>query len=156
MRGVCGNRYRPARCDPKQRRRVFPYTLESLPSEAGSARRFEERRSRQKPFRFPTESHITQPPAVSNISAAENSFSAASEAAKILDMASPKFSPVLVAVPTKVAINKRRLMRDLNAVSRIGIGSRRAVTRLLFSIKELGSRQVLIQRMRQAGLKIHI
>ena len=71
-------------------------------------------------------------------------------------MASPKFSPVLVAVPTKVAINKRKLMRDLNAVSRIGIGSRSAVTRLVFSIKELRSRQLLIHMMRQAGLKIHI
>src|SRR5438093_7717234 len=71
-------------------------------------------------------------------------------------MASLKFTPVLVAVPAKVAINKRRLMRDLNAVSRIGIGSRGAVTRLVFSIKELRSRQLLIHMMRQAGLKIHI
>jgi beta-ureidopropionase / N-carbamoyl-L-amino-acid hydrolase len=71
-------------------------------------------------------------------------------------MASPKFSPVLVAVHAKVAINKRRLMRDLNAVSRIGIGSRGAVTRLVFSIKELRSRQLLIHLMRRAGLKIHI
>ena len=47
-------------------------------------------------------------------------------------------------------------MRDLNAVSRIGIGSRGAVTRLVFSIKELRSRQLLIHLMRQAGLKIHI
>src|SRR5437764_14395798 len=71
-------------------------------------------------------------------------------------MASLKFSPVLVAVPAKVAINKRRLMRDLNAVSRIGIGSRGAVTRLVFSIKELRSRQLLLHIMRHAGLKIHI
>jgi N-carbamoyl-L-amino-acid hydrolase len=55
-----------------------------------------------------------------------------------------------------VAINHRRLMRDLNAVSRIGIGSRGAVTRLVFSIKELRSRQLLIHLMRQAGLRIHI
>ena len=53
-------------------------------------------------------------------------------------------------------INQRRLMRDLNAIGRIGIGDRGAVTRLVFSIKELRSRQVLIPLMRQAGLKIHI
>ena len=55
-----------------------------------------------------------------------------------------------------VAINQRRLMRDLNAIGRIGIGSRGAVTRLVFSVKELRSRQVLIHLMRQAGLKINI
>ena len=55
-----------------------------------------------------------------------------------------------------VAINQRRLMRDLNAIGRIGIGDLGAVTRLVFSIKELRSRQVLIHLMRQAGLKIHI
>jgi len=54
------------------------------------------------------------------------------------------------------SINQRRLMRDLNAIGRIGIGDRGAVTRLVFSIKELRSRQVLIHLMRQAGLKIHI
>lgn len=54
------------------------------------------------------------------------------------------------------AINQRRLMRDLNAIGRIGIGNRGGVTRLVFSIKELRSRQVLIHLMRQAGLKIHI
>ena len=53
-------------------------------------------------------------------------------------------------------IDKRRLMRDLNAIGRIGIGDRGSVTRLVFSIKELRSRQVLIHLMRQAGLKIHI
>jgi hydantoinase/carbamoylase family amidase len=56
----------------------------------------------------------------------------------------------------EVAINKRRLMRDLNAIGRIGIGSHGAVTRLVFSVKELRSRQLLIHLMRQAGLKIHI
>src|SRR5258706_13786497 len=50
-------------------------------------------------------------------------------------------------------INQRRLMRDLNAIGRIGIGDRGAVTRLVFSIKELRSRQVLIHLMRQAGLE---
>jgi len=55
-----------------------------------------------------------------------------------------------------IAINARRLMRDLNAIGRIGIGSRGAVTRLVFSVKELRSRQVLIHLLRQAGLKIHI
>ena len=57
---------------------------------------------------------------------------------------------------TLPAINQRRLMRDLNAIGRIGIGNRGGVTRLVFSIKELRSRQVLIHLMRQAGLKIHI
>jgi len=47
-------------------------------------------------------------------------------------------------------------MRDLNAIGRIGIGDRGGVTRLVFSIKELRSRQVLIHLMRQAGLSIHI
>lgn len=54
------------------------------------------------------------------------------------------------------AINRRRLMRDLNAIGRIGIGNRGGVTRLVFSIKELRSRQVLIHLMWQAELKIHI
>lgn len=53
-------------------------------------------------------------------------------------------------------INKRRLLRDLNAVSRIGIGDHGSVTRLVFSIKELRSRQFLIHQMRQIGLRIHI
>lgn len=53
-------------------------------------------------------------------------------------------------------INQRRLMRDLNAIGRIGIGDRGAVTRLVFSIKELRSRQLLIHLMRQAGLQIEI
>src|SRR5258706_10179632 len=57
---------------------------------------------------------------------------------------------------TSPAINTRRLMRDLNAIGRIGIGDRGAVTRLVFSIKELRSRQVLIHLMRQAGLKVRI
>ena len=47
-------------------------------------------------------------------------------------------------------------MRDLNAIGRIGIGDRGSVTRLVFSIKELRSRQLLLHLMRQAGLKIHI
>jgi beta-ureidopropionase / N-carbamoyl-L-amino-acid hydrolase len=53
-------------------------------------------------------------------------------------------------------INKKRLMRDLNAIGRIGIGDRGSVTRLVFSIKELRSRQLLIHLMRQAGLAIQI
>ena len=60
------------------------------------------------------------------------------------------------AVLFTAKVNKRRLMRDLNAVGRIGIGSHGAVTRLVFSVKELRSRQLLIHLMRQAGLKIHI
>ncbi len=47
-------------------------------------------------------------------------------------------------------------MRDLNAIGRIGIGDHGAVTRLVFSIKELRSRQLLIHLMRQAKLNIHI
>src|ERR1041385_4174959 len=59
--------------------------------------------------------------------------------------------------PTRLpAINQRRLMRDLNSIGRIGIGDHGGVTRLVFSIKELRSRQLLIHLMRQAGLKIHI
>ena len=60
------------------------------------------------------------------------------------------------AYAAKPAVNARRLMRDLNAIGRIGIGDRGAVTRLVFSIKELRSRQVLIHLMRQAGLSIRI
>ena len=60
------------------------------------------------------------------------------------------------ASPTTVLVNNRRLMRDLNAIGRIGIGNRGAVTRLVFSIKELRSRQVLIHLMRQAGLTVRI
>jgi hydantoinase/carbamoylase family amidase len=61
--------------------------------------------------------------------------------------------PDLMKFPS---VNKRRLMRDLNAIGRIGIGDRGSVTRLVFSIKELRSRQLLLHLMRQAGLKIHI
>jgi hypothetical protein len=41
-----------------------------------------------------------------------------------------------------VFINERRLIRDLNAVSKIGIGSGGSVTRLVFSVKDLRSRQL--------------
>jgi allantoate deiminase len=59
--------------------------------------------------------------------------------------------------PTKLpTVNKRRLMRDLNAIGRIWIGDRGSVTRLVFSIKELRSRELLLHLMRQAGLRIHI
>jgi allantoate deiminase len=61
-------------------------------------------------------------------------------------------SPLSYNIP----INKRRLLRDLNAVSRIGIGDHGSVTRLVFSIKELRSRQFLIHQIRQVGLRIHI
>jgi hydantoinase/carbamoylase family amidase len=67
-----------------------------------------------------------------------------------------KRPPTAIGPSTLPAINQRRLMRDLNAIGRIGIGNRGGVTRLVFSIKELRSRQVLIHLMRQAGLKIHI
>ena len=71
-------------------------------------------------------------------------------------MAAGRQSAIKPFIPNGVTINKRRLIRDLNAVSRIGIGSHGAVTRLVFSIKELRSRQLLIHLMRQAGLKIQI
>ena len=38
-----------------------------------------------------------------------------------------------------IAINQRRLMRDLNAIGRIGIGDRGAVTRLVFSMNSINS-----------------
>ncbi len=56
----------------------------------------------------------------------------------------------------EISINKRRLLHDLNAVSRIGLGDHGSVTRLVFSIKELRSRQLLIHLITQAGLEIHI
>ncbi|MBM2803072.1 MAG: family metallo-hydrolase [Deltaproteobacteria bacterium] len=68
-----------------------------------------------------------------------------------------RMSPAAPHRPSTLPIiNQRRLMRDLNAIGRIGIGNRGAVTRLVFSVKELRSRQVLIHLMRQAELKIHI
>ena len=51
-------------------------------------------------------------------------------------------------------INQRRLMRDLNAIGRIGIGDRGAVTRLVFSIKELRSRQVGRVEIKKRGLEL--
>jgi hydantoinase/carbamoylase family amidase len=59
-------------------------------------------------------------------------------------------------LPESVVINKDRLLRDLNAISRIGLGDHGAVTRLVFSIKELRGRQLLIHLMAQAGLKVHV
>lgn len=55
-----------------------------------------------------------------------------------------------------LAINKERLLADLNAISRIGIGDRGSVTRLVFSVTELRSRQLLVHLMTQAGLKVHV
>jgi N-carbamoyl-L-amino-acid hydrolase len=55
-----------------------------------------------------------------------------------------------------LAINKDRLLADLNAISRIGLGNHGSVTRLVFSVKELRSRQLLIHLMTQAGLKVHV
>jgi N-carbamoyl-L-amino-acid hydrolase len=55
-----------------------------------------------------------------------------------------------------ITINKHRLVRDLNAISRIGIGDHGSVTRLVFSVKELRSRQFLIHQMRQIGLEIRV
>src|ERR1041384_2872543 len=53
-----------------------------------------------------------------------------------------------------LAINKERLLADLNAISRIGIGDRGSVTRLVFSGTELRSRQLLLHLMTQAGPQV--
>jgi beta-ureidopropionase / N-carbamoyl-L-amino-acid hydrolase len=71
-------------------------------------------------------------------------------------MKTSRRSTVISRLPQAIAINKRRLLRDLNAVSRIGIGDHGSVTRLVFSVNELRSRQLLIHLMGQAGLTIHI
>jgi len=56
----------------------------------------------------------------------------------------------------RLTINQERLLADLNAISRIGIGDRGSVTRLVFSVTELRSRQLLVHLMTQAGLKVHV
>ena len=53
-------------------------------------------------------------------------------------------------------INRDRLLRDLNAVSRIGLGEGGAVTRLVFSVHELRSRQLLVHLMNQVGLDVRV
>lgn len=53
-------------------------------------------------------------------------------------------------------INKDRLLRDLNAVSRIGLGEGGSVTRLVFSVHELRARQLLLHLMNQAGLEVRV
>ncbi len=53
-------------------------------------------------------------------------------------------------------IHKDRLLRDLNAVSRIGLGEGGSVTRLVFSVHELRSRQLLVHLMNQAGLDVRV
>lgn len=59
--------------------------------------------------------------------------------------------------PVKVPrIKKNRLIEDLNAVSRIGLGEHGSVTRLVFSVNELRSRQLLVHMMNRAGLDVHI
>ncbi|HWO41545.1 MAG TPA: M20 family metallo-hydrolase [Candidatus Eisenbacteria bacterium] len=68
----------------------------------------------------------------------------------------PPFAAAGSQIRSSITINKRRLMRDLNAVSRIGIGRHGGVTRLVFSVHELRGRQLLIHLMRQAGLDIHL
>src|SRR3989338_4073826 len=55
-----------------------------------------------------------------------------------------------------IKINSARLIRDFNTVSRIGIGEHGSVTRLVFAVKELRARQLLIHLMPQAGLEIQI
>lgn len=53
-------------------------------------------------------------------------------------------------------INKERLLRDLNAVSRIGLGEGGAVTRLAFSAHEMRARQLLVHLMHRAGLEVRV
>ena len=65
-------------------------------------------------------------------------------------------NPNMRPSPPAPPVDERRLMRDLNAIGRIGLGDHGAVTRLVFSIKELRSRQLMIHLMRQAGLSIRI
>jgi beta-ureidopropionase / N-carbamoyl-L-amino-acid hydrolase len=84
-----------------------------------------------------------------------NGFSAFEEAGRMQHV-ERKLPAPRASVTSGAAINKRRLMRDLNAMGRIGLGSHGAVTRLVFSVKELRSRQLLIHLMRQAGLEIQI
>lgn len=57
---------------------------------------------------------------------------------------------------SEIKINPDRLIRDFNSISRIGIGEHGSVTRLVFSVKELRARQLLIHLMQQAGLEIHV
>lgn len=71
-------------------------------------------------------------------------------------MPSPRPKEKPRAVPERLLINRQRLLADLNAVSRIGIGDRGSVTRLVFSVTELRSRQLLVHLMTQAGLKVHV
>ena len=53
-------------------------------------------------------------------------------------------------------INSERLIRDLNAISRVGLGEHGSVNRLVFSVNELRSRQLLVHMMNRAGLEVHI
>ncbi|HTM08939.1 MAG TPA: Zn-dependent hydrolase [Verrucomicrobiae bacterium] len=71
-------------------------------------------------------------------------------------MPSPRAKEKARALPERLAINKDRLLADLNAISRIGIGDRGSVTRLVFSVTELRSRQLLVHLMTQAGLKVQV
>jgi beta-ureidopropionase / N-carbamoyl-L-amino-acid hydrolase len=71
-------------------------------------------------------------------------------------MPSPRAKEKPRSLPARLAINKERLLADLNAISRIGIGDRGSVTRLVFSVTELRSRQLLVHLMTQAGLKVHV
>jgi N-carbamoyl-L-amino-acid hydrolase len=71
-------------------------------------------------------------------------------------MALPRSKARPPAPAARLAINKERLLADLNAISRIGIGDRGSVTRLVFSVTELRSRQLLVHLMTQAGLNVHV
>jgi beta-ureidopropionase / N-carbamoyl-L-amino-acid hydrolase len=69
---------------------------------------------------------------------------------------SPRAKEKARVFPARLTINKERLLADLNAISRIGIGDRGSVTRLVFSVTELRSRQLLVHLMTQAGLKVQV
>lgn len=71
-------------------------------------------------------------------------------------MSLPRRKSKTALAPASLAINKDRLLADLNAISRIGLGDHGSVTRLVFSVKELRSRQLLIHLMTQAGLKVEV
>src|SRR5689334_4821055 len=78
------------------------------------------------------------------------------ETATIPAMPSARAKEKAHGSPARLTINKERLLADLNAISRIGIGDRGSVTRLVFSVTELRSRQLLVHLMTQAGLKVHV
>src|SRR5690349_16493229 len=99
---------------------------------------------------------ITQRPCFANEFALKERFSPAKGNCYNAAMPSSRRKEKPRAIPERMTINRERLLADLNAVSRIGIGDRGSVTRLVFSVTELRSRQLLVHLMTQAGLKVHV